>query len=43
MKADKVAFLKFMGVDDVRNIRANEYKKAVAALNKKGNSKGEKQ
>jgi hypothetical protein len=32
VKADKEKFLKFMGVDDVRHIRANEYSKAIKSL-----------
>ncbi len=35
VKADKAKFLTFMGVDDVRKIKANEYKKAMNALNSK--------
>lgn len=35
VKADKAKFLKVMGVDDVRHIRANEYKKAISLLKKK--------
>lgn len=30
--ADKVAFLKYMGVDDVAHIRVNEFRKALTAL-----------
>src|SRR5581483_8370196 len=35
VKADKTKFLQVMGVDDVRHIRANEHKKAIALLKKK--------
>jgi len=35
VKADRVNFLKFMGVDDVRKIPAAKQKAAVEALNKK--------
>jgi hypothetical protein len=34
-KADRDKFLEFMGVSDTRNIRANEFKKAVRALKQK--------
>lgn len=35
LKADKPAFLKYMGVSDVRNILAKDHAKATAALRKK--------
>lgn len=35
VKADKPKFLQIMGVDDVRHIRANEYKKAMDMLKAK--------
>lgn len=38
--ADKYAFLQFIGVDDVRNIKAKDYNNAIAALKKKGNKNG---
>lgn len=35
VKADKARFLKFMGVEDVRDIRACDYQKAMNSLNSK--------
>ena len=35
VKADKAKFLKFMGVDDVRHVKAADYQKAINALKAK--------
>jgi hypothetical protein len=37
-KSDRAAFLKYMGVTDVRGILAKDHAKAIAALKKKAKS-----